>query len=85
MAEKNQQSLAALLHIHPNVLSRKLNHTNNATFNRSEVKHLIRVLAEWHSFSWRSEVDQLLEMLGLNPQDFFTQKEWQLPLYWLPD
>ncbi len=79
LAEKNQQSLAALLHLHPNVLSRKLNHTNNATFNRNEAKQLILVLAEWHSFSWRSEVAQLLEMLDFNPQDFFTEKEWQFP------
>jgi predicted ATPase len=79
LADKNQQSLAALLHIHPNGLSRKLNHTNNATFNRSEVTQLIRILAEWRCFSWRTEIDQLLEMLDFKAKGFFSENEWQLP------
>ena len=79
LAEKNQKSLAAALNMHPNVLSRKLNNTSKAIFSHSEVKELIRVLIQWGSLNYRTEVTELLDLIGFKTDGFFTPREWQLP------
>jgi predicted ATPase len=79
LAEKNQKSLAAALNMHPNVLSRKLNHTSKAIFSHGEIKELIRVLIQWGSLNYRGEVAELLELVGSKPEGFFSAREWQLP------
>src|SRR6478609_2843791 len=79
LADKNQRSLAAALHMHPNVLSRKLNNTNKAIFSHSEIKELVKVLTMWGSLNYRGEVTQLLDLIGFKSAGFFKPGEWQQP------
>jgi predicted ATPase/transcriptional regulator with XRE-family HTH domain len=74
----SQQQLARALGIHPTLLSNKLVGVRKGRLNNPEIKHIIKILAEWELIFTRQEVLQLLAEVDLTAQ-LFNAKEWASP------
>src|SRR5689334_16018275 len=74
----SHKQLAYELGMHPAQLSNKLNEHNYANLTLSEVKQVIKVLAEWQALNTTQEALELLALGGLSPNSF-SQTEWASP------
>lgn len=77
-----QKDLAEQIGLHPKVLSRKLNGTNNAYLTEEEVWSIITALVRWKAITTQDEVFHILNLaqLELEPGSV-SLKQWQtLPL-----
>src|ERR1700730_6712173 len=74
----SQQELARALGLHPNVLSHKLHGSDGAALRHDEVRGIVRTLAGWHAFQSRTQVIELLDLMGLGPNQF-SAAEWAAP------
>lgn len=73
-----QKELAREIGLHPKVLSRKLNGSENASLSHVELQSIIKFLAGWHAITTQEEAYRLLELAGVEPA-IFDEDEWQRP------
>ena len=71
-----QKELAYALGLRSTALSNKLNGTGETHLKHSEVKQIIKILAQWEALTNRTEAIELLEMMGLQSGSF-TLEEWR--------
>lgn len=74
----SQKELADALGLHPKVLSRKFNQSENAYLTQLEVQRIITALARWRVITTQDEALYLLEVAGLG-SNTFRPDDWQLP------
>ncbi len=74
----SQQELADTLCIQRQVLARKLSDKSSAYFTHSEIKQIIKTLADWEAINRRSEALELLSLMDL-PPTAFSMEEWEQP------
>lgn len=72
----SQSKIAQELGLNPNVLSHKLNGLARSVLTHTEVKQIIRLLAEWGAITERRQAVELLELAGLK-ESSFSVHEWQ--------
>ncbi len=76
----SQKMLAYELGLQPTALSNKLNGTGETSLKQSEVKQIIKILAQWDAITTQLEAVELLELMNLK-QNSFAIEEWNtLPL-----
>src|SRR3989440_4928130 len=73
-----QKQLADALGLHPKVLSRKLNGTDNAQLTHLEIQRTITMLARWYAITSQNEALQLLELAQVGPA-IFGDDQWRTP------
>ncbi len=73
-----QKQLADALGLHPKVLSRKLNGTDNAQLTHLEIQRIITTLARWYAITSQNEALQLLELAQVGPA-IFGDDQWRTP------
>jgi len=73
-----QKDLAAKLHVHEKVLSRKLKGNTDNHLTDDDVKRIIIVLAQWKVITTQDEVLHLLELAQLDAS-MFSEDEWHNP------
>lgn len=71
----SQKMLARELGLQPTALSNKLNGTGETSLKQTEVRQIIKILAQWEALTFKSEVIELLEMMNLR-ESSFTPEEW---------
>lgn len=75
--DRSQEELAFEIGLNPSVLSDKLNGKPTAApFSRSQVKSLVKTLANWQAITMRSEAVALLNLLEI-PAETVGRDEWQ--------
>ncbi len=74
----SQKELAAVLGLHPKVLSRKLNGSGNSHLTHLEVRAILVTLTKWHAITTQDEAFRLLELTQVGPT-LFTTEEWNTP------
>ena len=72
----SQKMLAKELGLQPTALSNKLNGTGDTSLKHSEVKQIIRILAEWEAITTQREAVELLELFNLKFSSFISA-EWK--------
>jgi predicted ATPase len=70
------KELADALGLNSQVLSHKLNSTNQSRLTSFEVKQIIQTLAQWDAITTQGEAFELLSLMGLKPGSFSGQ-EWE--------
>lgn len=79
LAGLSQKSLAQAIPMHPTVLSNKLTGTQrNAPINHSEVKQIIKLLADWQAITTQNQALELFHQLNFS-YNSFTTDEWTSP------
>lgn len=74
----SQKMLARELGLQPTALSNKLNGTGDTSLKHTEVKQIIKTLAEWEAIATQTQAVELLELMDLRRASF-TQEEWNSP------
>ncbi len=74
----SQKELAAVLGLHPKVLSRKLNGSGNSHLTHLEVRVILVELTRWHGITTQDDAFQLLELAQVGPT-LFDPEEWNTP------
>ncbi|MBX3083564.1 MAG: tetratricopeptide repeat protein [Anaerolineae bacterium] len=70
-----QKQLARELGLNTTVLSHKLNATDNMRVTEAETLRVVKLLAQWQAISRRTEAEELLVLMGMEPSAF-TADEW---------
>ncbi|HEX2910043.1 MAG TPA: NB-ARC domain-containing protein [Chloroflexia bacterium] len=74
----SQKQLAYELGMHPAQLSNKLNDHNYASLTYSDVKQIVKILAQWQAIISQPQALELLASMNLTYSSF-SQAEWQQP------
>jgi hypothetical protein len=74
----SQKQLAYELDLAPTFLSNKLHQHNFATLTLSEIKQIVKILAEWGVLTSQRQALELLALMNLSYSSF-TPQEWQAP------
>jgi WD40 repeat protein/transcriptional regulator with XRE-family HTH domain len=74
----SQKQLAYKMGLHVTQLSNKLNGHNNARLTKTEIKQLVKILAEWGAITSQRQALELLALLDLNINSF-SSLEWEQP------
>jgi len=75
MAGRTQQQLARAIGLHPDVLSHKMNASDNAVLTTGDVIAIVTVLADWGALAFREEAEQLLGLMAVPPRAI-TEQAW---------
>jgi non-specific serine/threonine protein kinase len=78
VAGRSQQQLARSVGLHPDMLSHKLNGSDNAVLTAPDVVSIVTTLAGWGALASRPEVDALLGLMDVPPHAITTEA-WSVP------
>ncbi|MBV9206712.1 MAG: helix-turn-helix transcriptional regulator, partial [Actinobacteria bacterium] len=85
LAGRTQQQLARAIGLHPNVLSHKLNGSDQAVLTSVDVIAMVTTLAGWGAIGSRAEAESLLGLMGV-PAHVIPAQRWAVsPLGDLPE
>jgi predicted ATPase len=80
VAGRTQQQLARAIGLHPDVLSHKMNASDNAVLTTEDVIAIVTVLADWGVLAFREEAEQLLALMAVPPHAVTAQAWSASPL-----
>ena len=75
---RTQQQLARSIGLHPDVLSHKINGTDNAVLTTSDVVGIVTTLASWGAVATRADMQALLDLVGVPPHAI-PATAWSVP------
>jgi len=75
---RTQQQLARSIGLHPDVLSHKINGTDNAVLTTSDVIGIVTTLASWGAVATRADMQALLDLVGVPPHAI-PATAWSVP------
>ena len=78
VAGRTQQQLARSVGLHPDMLSHKLNGSDNAVLTAPDVVSIVTTLVGWGALASRAEVDALLGLMDV-PLHAIAEQAWSVP------